>query len=359
MKRFLLIAGLAGIVTAFGIPGIRNADFWNAAVRGYLLFSEGRNAEAGRAFESGTPASGVEKRTYLRFAGSVAKSEAGSGSDAIGAISDASFSGNARMESVRLYDLGNAYARDALSLSGIARKQSLEAALRTYERSFEVRWMPEAENNYWEVKRFLEREFPPEPLPGISPSKPETGSGSESPKNGSGADSGSGASEKTEKEPETEKSGDEERPEKSDPSRTEKNGPGKAGTDGSPEAPDKDEGADDPSATTPREGGTAEDRLKPESGNWSNAGDLRRVGGGGAGIGTGLTDAERRELEWNLDAARELQKRQNEFVRPDGKPGESAGAGTVLPGEFREFFRGDPLFERFFGTPSEESGKTW
>lgn len=80
-------------------------------------------------------------------------------------MNDLSFSGSARIDAAKWYDLGNAHAKDALTQSGQAQKTALEAALRAYERSFEIKWMPQAEWNHWEVKKFLESRFPKEPIP--------------------------------------------------------------------------------------------------------------------------------------------------------------------------------------------------
>lgn len=64
------------------------------------------------------------------------------------------------------------------------------------------------------------------------------------------------------------------------------------------------------------------------------------------------------ELSENIENLRELQKQRGEYIRPDGKAGETPG-NQGIPDSFRNFFGNDPFFEPFFGQERDGAKKNW
>lgn len=321
-------AVLAGFVAAFTLLFAVNLAVHRGEAHFIMGWIKARTGEYERAAQLYGYGLGEAKEnpalrdrlTVARGAALTASGEYAKGADALvpetGALKDEAA---ARLEALRLYDLGNARALGALAFTGEIRKLHLMSALNAYTGAYQITRDEDAAFNYVLVEKLLESEKKPTEQGGADNAKNPDESASEDEK------------------------GKQEDAEDRDASENE-----------TPK--EKENGGSEPKNEGEPKGGEA-----PKGGNWSNAGNTQPLqsdpgGTRGSNGSVPLSELERKELADELRKLSELQKEGGLFLRPDGKI-DSQGS---IPNSLRDLFSGDPFFQQM--VPDSDrgpNGKSW
>lgn len=158
---------LAGFIAALSILLVINLAVHESEaffMVGWVAAKMGNFEKAAATFERGlgSAAKNTPVRERLSIADGAALTASGFNKEAIGSLSNETTATEGKeklaLESLRLYDLGNARAKDALTLEGENRKMQFFGALSAYTGAYRINGDQDAAFNYEVVKKYLEEE---------------------------------------------------------------------------------------------------------------------------------------------------------------------------------------------------------